>query len=114
MITAEHLTGLPGLRREARDALVARQPRTVLEALGIPDVGRKATSYMLAAGLLTDPERVQTRTLAAASQHLQILRAARLVEAEKKGFKAHRMEQGVADWRARGWRVETSTVEARS
>jgi rhodanese-related sulfurtransferase/DNA-binding transcriptional ArsR family regulator len=24
----------------------------------------------------------------------------------KKGFKAHRMEQGVADWRARGWRIE--------
>lgn len=23
----------------------------------------------------------------------------------KKGFKAHRMEQGVAEWRARGWRV---------
>ena len=32
----------------------------------------------------------------------------------KKGFKAHRMEQGVVDWRARGWRVETSTEEARS
>ncbi|MBK6514703.1 MAG: metalloregulator ArsR/SmtB family transcription factor [Polyangiaceae bacterium] len=29
----------------------------------------------------------------------------------KKGFKAHRMEQGVVDWRARGWRVES---EARS
>lgn len=25
----------------------------------------------------------------------------------KKGFTAHRMEQGVADWRARGFRVET-------
>jgi rhodanese-related sulfurtransferase len=25
----------------------------------------------------------------------------------KKGFKAHRMEEGVIDWRARGWRVET-------
>jgi rhodanese-related sulfurtransferase len=25
----------------------------------------------------------------------------------KKGFKAQRMEQGVVDWRARGWRVET-------
>jgi rhodanese-related sulfurtransferase len=25
----------------------------------------------------------------------------------KKGFKAHRMEQGVVDWRARGWRVES-------
>jgi rhodanese-related sulfurtransferase len=24
----------------------------------------------------------------------------------KKGFRAHRMEQGVVDWRARGWRVE--------
>ncbi len=24
----------------------------------------------------------------------------------KKGFTAHRMEQGVADWRVRGWRVE--------
>jgi rhodanese-related sulfurtransferase len=25
----------------------------------------------------------------------------------KKGFKAHRMEQGVVDWRARGWRLES-------
>ncbi len=24
----------------------------------------------------------------------------------KKGFKAHRMEQGVVDWRARGWRID--------
>ena len=26
----------------------------------------------------------------------------------KKGFRAYRMEQGVVDWRMRGWRVETS------
>jgi rhodanese-related sulfurtransferase len=32
----------------------------------------------------------------------------------KKGFRAHRMEQGIVDWRARGWRVETSTKESRS
>ena len=32
----------------------------------------------------------------------------------KKGFRAHRMEQGIVDWRARGWRVETSTKEIRS
>ena len=32
----------------------------------------------------------------------------------KKGFKAHRMEQGVADWRARGWRVATGTQGTRS
>jgi len=31
----------------------------------------------------------------------------------KKGFTAHRMEQGVVEWRARGWRVERGT-EAQS
>jgi rhodanese-related sulfurtransferase len=32
----------------------------------------------------------------------------------KRGFVAHRMEQGVADWRARGWRVEVERVGAPS
>jgi rhodanese-related sulfurtransferase len=31
-----------------------------------------------------------------------------------KGFKARRMEQGVMEWRARGWRVETSAAEVRT
>lgn len=26
----------------------------------------------------------------------------------RKGFKAHRLERGVVDWRARGWRVESN------
>jgi rhodanese-related sulfurtransferase len=30
----------------------------------------------------------------------------------KNGFRAHRMEEGVMDWRARGWRVEKSRAEA--
>jgi rhodanese-related sulfurtransferase len=30
----------------------------------------------------------------------------------KKGFTAHRMEQGVADWRARGWRIDQRHEEA--
>jgi hypothetical protein len=34
---------------------------TVLEALGIPGVGRKTTKRLLALGLLTDPEGVQTQ-----------------------------------------------------
>jgi hypothetical protein len=58
-ITAEHLVGLPGLRRRARDALLAAQPRTVGEALRLPDVGRKTTRQLLALGLLTDEEQVQ-------------------------------------------------------
>jgi rhodanese-related sulfurtransferase len=31
----------------------------------------------------------------------------------RKGFSAHRMDQGVADWRARGWRVATATERGR-
>lgn len=27
----------------------------------------------------------------------------------KKGFTAHRMEQGVVDWRARGWRIQSAS-----
>jgi rhodanese-related sulfurtransferase/DNA-binding transcriptional ArsR family regulator len=30
----------------------------------------------------------------------------------KKGFKAQRMEQGVIDWRARGWRIESTGARA--
>ncbi len=29
----------------------------------------------------------------------------------KRGFRAYRMEQGVMDWRARGWRIEKSRSE---
>jgi hypothetical protein len=25
----------------------------------------------------------------------------------KKGFRAHRLEHGVMEWRARGWRIDT-------
>lgn len=32
----------------------------------------------------------------------------------RKGFTAHRMELGVADWRARGWRVATAPDRGRS
>lgn len=32
----------------------------------------------------------------------------------KKGFNAHRMQQGVVDWRARGWRVEAAREGERS
>lgn len=31
-----------------------------------------------------------------------------------KGYKAHRMDQGVVDWRVRGWRVEKGAREGRS
>lgn len=32
----------------------------------------------------------------------------------KKGFKAHRLDQGVVDWRARGWRVDADRDGTRS
>jgi hypothetical protein len=55
-ITADDLAGQAGLRRSARDAILARQPETVAEALEIADVGRKTTMLLLKAGLLIDPE----------------------------------------------------------
>jgi rhodanese-related sulfurtransferase len=32
----------------------------------------------------------------------------------KKGFKAHRMQEGVLDWRSRGWRLETESASKKS
>lgn len=32
---------------------------------------------------------------------------------QRKGFRAHRMEHGVADWRARGWRVSSESLPDR-
>lgn len=63
-ITLAHLAGLPGLRRTAREALVARQPSTVAEALAIADVGRKTTKHLLRAGLISDPDGLQLGSLA--------------------------------------------------
>ncbi len=60
-ISANALRGQPGLSHAACDRLVAVKPMTVLEALGIPGVGRKTTKRLLALGLLTDPEGVQAR-----------------------------------------------------
>jgi hypothetical protein len=31
----------------------------------------------------------------------------------KEGFRAQRLEQGVIEWRARGWRVETNRKDPR-
>lgn len=43
-----------------------------------------------------------------------IMAAEALTVLRKGGFKAHRLEQGVADWRARGWRVEAEGNRRRS
>lgn len=61
-ITHDDLRGLPGLRRTAADAIIAAQPRTVLELLRLRDVGRKTARVLLTAGLISDPEGVQLRS----------------------------------------------------
>jgi hypothetical protein len=62
-ISPEDLRGITGLRARAKDELLASQPKTVLEALRIPDVGRGATRELLVRGCLVDPEGVQNRSL---------------------------------------------------
>ena len=58
-LTEFQLQGWPGLTRAARDALLALQPATVVEALRIRGVGRKTTARLLALGLVHDPGNVQ-------------------------------------------------------
>ncbi|MCK5798802.1 MAG: hypothetical protein KAI47_16530 [Deltaproteobacteria bacterium] len=53
---------LPGLRRAAADAILAHQPRTVAQAIQLPDVGRKIARVLLEAGLITDPEDAMHRS----------------------------------------------------
>jgi len=62
-LTRDDLYGYPGLSRAACDALLAQQPSTVLQALRIHGIGRKTTNRLLALGLLTDPEGLQSRAL---------------------------------------------------
>ncbi len=62
-LTLHDLRGQPGLSHAAVDALLALQPTTVLQALRLHGVGRKTTNRLLALGLLTDPEGLQTRAL---------------------------------------------------
>jgi tetratricopeptide (TPR) repeat protein len=59
-ITADDLRGQP-LSRAVCNALVARQPTTVRQALQIHGVGRKTIKRLLALGLITDPDSIQSR-----------------------------------------------------
>ncbi len=47
MITSADLEGLPGLRRAAAVAILEQQSQTVLEAIQLPDVGRKTARVLL-------------------------------------------------------------------
>jgi hypothetical protein len=58
-IRPEDLRALPGLSRHGSAALLAEQPTSVREALGIPGVGRKTTCSLLIRGLVDDPEDFQ-------------------------------------------------------
>lgn len=68
LISVDDLRGQAGLSQVARDQLVRWQPTTVLQALRIRGVGRSTTKRLLARGLLTDPEEVQTRPLRVGDQ----------------------------------------------
>jgi hypothetical protein len=58
-LKTEHLDGFAGLSMKSRDELLAGQPKTVVKALKIPGLGRKATRRPIELGLLADPEGVQ-------------------------------------------------------
>jgi rhodanese-related sulfurtransferase len=58
-------------------------------------------------------ELPKNREIVAYCRGPQCVMAIEAVEVlRKEGFRAQRMEQGVVDWRARGWRIERSRAEA--
>lgn len=57
------LKSISGLRRAAVDAILDRQPRTVTEAIQIPNVGRKIAGVLLEARLITDPDDAMHRSI---------------------------------------------------
>jgi rhodanese-related sulfurtransferase/DNA-binding transcriptional ArsR family regulator len=58
-------------------------------------------------------ELPKNREIVAYCRGPQCVMAVEAVELLRKdGFRAHRMEEGVVDWRARGWRIEKSRREA--
>ena len=73
----EHLLRIPSLRRRAAAELLKRQPRTVREALLIPDVGSCTTRRLLGMGLLDDPEGVQPGTKKAVGRIRRAIRQVR-------------------------------------
>ena len=57
-------------------------------------------------------ELPKDRDLVAYCRGPQCVMAIEAVELlRKKGYRAHHMDEGVVDWRARGWRVEKSSKE---
>lgn len=64
-IRPEHLANISGLRRTVKEALLAIQPVTVLDALAIRGVGRSTTRRLLNLNLITNPTRLQRRGMTA-------------------------------------------------
>jgi rhodanese-related sulfurtransferase/DNA-binding transcriptional ArsR family regulator len=57
-------------------------------------------------------ELPKSREIVAYCRGPQCVMAIEAVELlRKNGFRAHRMEEGVMDWRARGWRIEKSRAQ---
>ena len=65
----------------------------------------------LEARLATLPRRREIVAYCRGPYCVMALEAVELLR--KRGFRAQRMEEGVADWRARGWRIEKGGAEAR-
>jgi rhodanese-related sulfurtransferase/DNA-binding transcriptional ArsR family regulator len=111
--SVEAVDGEELLRRAKRGQVTVLDVRPVEEyraghlpgAISIP-VGE------LAARLRELPKRKEIVAYCRGPYCVMAVEAVELLR--KKGFDAHRMEQGVADWRARGWPVEVAREGAES
>jgi rhodanese-related sulfurtransferase/DNA-binding HxlR family transcriptional regulator len=93
-------------RISAGDVVVVDVRPTAEYAAGHIASARSIPIDRLAASISQLPAGVEVVAYCRGPYCVMAIEAVELLR--KKGFKAHRMEQGVVDWRSRGWRVETT------
>ena len=123
-VTREYLDARGALESIGSDELLRRVRRGEVTVLDVRPSEEYRAGHV--PGALSVPLSDLERRLATLPQGREIVAYCRgpycvmAIEAverlRRQGFRAHRMEHGVADWRARGWRLETGDeppVEAR-
>jgi rhodanese-related sulfurtransferase len=121
-VTREYFEGRGTLEAVASDELVRRVRSGEVTVLDVRPIEEYAAGHIPGARSIPITELAerlqevpQDRDVVAYCRGPYCVMAMEAVELlRRKGFTAHRMESGVADWRARGWRVEATAARARA
>jgi rhodanese-related sulfurtransferase len=121
-ITAAYLKSRGALERVSSEELMQRVRKGEVTVLDVRPAQEYRAGHIPGARSVPVNELRQhlsnlpkTREIVAYCRGPNCVMAIEAVEMlRKRGFRAVRMEQGVVDWRARGWRIEKSPPESES